>query len=393
MKFQTTTIAYKQSSNKSNRRRRVTREELQKALKDTIGGGGGVIDGYHQLELLESSSEGKSKKNRDNVIYNDVLDVFVDEFHQNDDPDGRAKGKGLNGGDTDSSSSGIYDDSVNQDIHRHHQQQQQRQQSGFDHYFRVFLGWPTRPILVRKKGVVVGAYADEEGIDDIDVCDENLNNINLSKKNRQHRRHLVGAMTLVPSTKRTTFTLWDILSNIYHLGNPIIVDDNVKEEEENGKRRNNPVKKKKKKKVQRQSIKKRFNQFSVVGKKKEEYVSSKKGSSERYISIPAIGVKTEYHGMGYGGALLRTATSVADDLNAYLYLETSSQANVCLYEHYGFNVVDFVDFPTTSSIKNQESIKKRGRQEEDDDDDNYDEKSTLTLYLMIRDPKSFAELK
>ena len=88
-------------------------------------------------------------------------------------------------------------------------------------------------------------------------------------------------------------------------------------------------------------------------------------------------------------------TIVADDLNAYLYLETASQENVSLYEHYGFHVADLVEFPTSSSNK-RKSIKKRGSREEEnddsDDDDDVDDdgdvESTLTLYLMIRDPTS-----
>lgn len=58
-----------------------------------------------------------------------------------------------------------------------------------------------------------------------------------------------------------------------------------------------------------------------------------------YIYLLLLGVRSAEQGKGYGGKLLRALIERADAEGLPIYLETETEDNVRLYEHFGFDVV------------------------------------------------------
>jgi len=59
-----------------------------------------------------------------------------------------------------------------------------------------------------------------------------------------------------------------------------------------------------------------------------------------YLEI--LGVDPQYQGQGYSSKLLRPVLAHADQHRKKCYLETQSERNVCLYQHFGFEVIDTI---------------------------------------------------
>jgi len=57
-----------------------------------------------------------------------------------------------------------------------------------------------------------------------------------------------------------------------------------------------------------------------------------------YIHLLIMGVSQEFQGKGFGGQLLRAVIEKAEIEKLPIYLETQKEANVSLYEKYGFSV-------------------------------------------------------
>jgi GNAT superfamily N-acetyltransferase len=57
-----------------------------------------------------------------------------------------------------------------------------------------------------------------------------------------------------------------------------------------------------------------------------------------HIHLLIMGVSQEFQGKGFGGQLLRAIIEKAETENLPIYLETQKEANVSLYEKYGFSV-------------------------------------------------------
>jgi ribosomal protein S18 acetylase RimI-like enzyme len=64
-----------------------------------------------------------------------------------------------------------------------------------------------------------------------------------------------------------------------------------------------------------------------------------------YIYLQVIGVAPAYQGQGFGGQLLRALIEKSEQAGVSLYLETETEANVSLYEHFGFTVIKKVMLP------------------------------------------------
>ena len=64
-----------------------------------------------------------------------------------------------------------------------------------------------------------------------------------------------------------------------------------------------------------------------------------------YIHLLIMGVSQEFQGKGFGGQLLRAVIEKAEIENLPIYLETQKEANVSLYEKYGFSVKKKVILP------------------------------------------------
>ncbi len=64
-----------------------------------------------------------------------------------------------------------------------------------------------------------------------------------------------------------------------------------------------------------------------------------------YIHLLIMGVSQEFQGNGYGGQLLRAVIEKAETERLPIYLETQKEANVSLYEKYGFSTENKVILP------------------------------------------------
>ena len=67
-----------------------------------------------------------------------------------------------------------------------------------------------------------------------------------------------------------------------------------------------------------------------------------KGRNHLYLA--AIGVSPDHQGNGHAGTLLRALFNVSAEQNIPIYLETETEKNVHLYEHYGFETISERDF-------------------------------------------------
>jgi len=73
---------------------------------------------------------------------------------------------------------------------------------------------------------------------------------------------------------------------------------------------------------------------------------------KRYASFPHlyvwyIGVNPEFQGKGYGSTLIKAMLDRADSEQLPCYLETQTEENVALWEHYGFKVIYETVIPST----------------------------------------------
>ena len=64
-----------------------------------------------------------------------------------------------------------------------------------------------------------------------------------------------------------------------------------------------------------------------------------------YIHLLIMGVSQKFQGKGYGGQLLRAVIEKAETERKSIYLETQKEANISLYEKYGFSVEKKVILP------------------------------------------------
>lgn len=61
--------------------------------------------------------------------------------------------------------------------------------------------------------------------------------------------------------------------------------------------------------------------------------------NRQYYYLAVIGVAPEYQGKGYGKALLNALIKKSEQDNIPIYLETETEANASLYQHFGFNIL------------------------------------------------------
>ena len=81
----------------------------------------------------------------------------------------------------------------------------------------------------------------------------------------------------------------------------------------------------------------------------DEYVTPirQRHAPFRHWYLQIIGVDPEFQGKGYGSTLLKPMFARMDREQLPCYLETESQKNVSIYQHYGFKVVEEVKIPGT----------------------------------------------
>jgi len=68
----------------------------------------------------------------------------------------------------------------------------------------------------------------------------------------------------------------------------------------------------------------------------------------KHLFLQTIGVDPHFQGKGYAGKLLSPMLARIDEKGLPCYLETMDEANVLLYEHFGFKVVGESTVPKTS---------------------------------------------
>ncbi len=80
--------------------------------------------------------------------------------------------------------------------------------------------------------------------------------------------------------------------------------------------------------------------FSPLEMDRKKHTS---GKSCIYLQI--IGVSPSFQGQGFAGKLLRTLIEKSEQTGVSLYLETETEANVGMYEHFGFTVIKEMMLP------------------------------------------------
>ncbi|MDX1358297.1 MAG: GNAT family N-acetyltransferase [Clostridia bacterium] len=64
-----------------------------------------------------------------------------------------------------------------------------------------------------------------------------------------------------------------------------------------------------------------------------------------FIYVMIVGIDPKLQRQGFGGKLIRHVISESDKSGLPIYLETSTENNVSMYEHLGFNVIDKIMLP------------------------------------------------
>jgi len=80
--------------------------------------------------------------------------------------------------------------------------------------------------------------------------------------------------------------------------------------------------------------------FKPVDKDRHKHMA---GHSFLYLSI--VGVATELQGKGFGKKLLDAAIEESDRKGLHLYLETETEENVSMYQHFEFRLLKKITLP------------------------------------------------
>jgi len=159
---------------------------------------------------------------------------------------------------------------------------------------RTVLGGVNRPILVSKKGIVLGAKTIDG-------------------------KTLVGTMSLMPGQYNND-SFSDCFLNMIFLDTPPLY---TKEEKNYGPMGD-----------------KRLDSISQFLNRRPDLM---KNTYSNYVYIQMIGVLSSHQGKGLGGKLLRAILNAADSVNVSLYLETESKENESLYQHFGFYTAEVLE--------------------------------------------------
>ena len=68
-------------------------------------------------------------------------------------------------------------------------------------------------------------------------------------------------------------------------------------------------------------------------------------AGSNYLYLLIIGVATELQGKGFGRKLIEAAIGKSEREGLYLYLETETEENVKMYEHFGFSLLKEITLP------------------------------------------------
>jgi GNAT superfamily N-acetyltransferase len=90
--------------------------------------------------------------------------------------------------------------------------------------------------------------------------------------------------------------------------------------------------------------------MSVLRKMGTAFASSiedrkKHMAGKEYLYILVVGVATEFQGKGFGRQLIGAAIEKSEREKISLYLETETDENVKMYEHFGFRLLEEITLP------------------------------------------------
>ena len=82
-------------------------------------------------------------------------------------------------------------------------------------------------------------------------------------------------------------------------------------------------------------------------RKVDEFVSERRRrlAITPYIHLGSFAVDPAHQGKGYASTLIRPMLQRLDEMRIHSYLEAQSEANVSLYQHYGFEVLEKCTLP------------------------------------------------
>mmetsp|Transcript_32105 Transcript_32105/g.48473 ORF Transcript_32105/g.48473 Transcript_32105/m.48473 type:complete len:266 (+) Transcript_32105:74-871(+) len=169
---------------------------------------------------------------------------------------------------------------------------------------RFLFSWLHRPLLIRKKGIVMGVKADKE----------------------EDGSPLAGVISIMPGNK--SIGVFDVFTNMMLIGPPPFYTKEKVNYGPNGD--------------------KKLKSMAKLVKKRSEVMKKYKSN---YIVIETLGVSGSYQGKGLGGKLLRPICKLSDSLNVPLYLETESEGNEALYHYFGFQTVETVELEAKGSLR------------------------------------------
>jgi ribosomal protein S18 acetylase RimI-like enzyme len=67
-----------------------------------------------------------------------------------------------------------------------------------------------------------------------------------------------------------------------------------------------------------------------------------------YLYVMMVGVATELQGQGFGRKLIGAAIEKTEREGLHLYLETETEENVKMYEHFGLRLLKRITLPTVN---------------------------------------------
>jgi len=80
--------------------------------------------------------------------------------------------------------------------------------------------------------------------------------------------------------------------------------------------------------------------FKPVGKDRREHMAG-----HTFLYVLVFGVSTELQGKGFGRKLIDAAIEKSEREGLHLYLETETEENVRMYEHFGFRLLKKITLP------------------------------------------------
>lgn len=86
-----------------------------------------------------------------------------------------------------------------------------------------------------------------------------------------------------------------------------------------------------------------FNRLSIMDKITTEY--HKRIATYPHIYLQIIGVDLDHRGKGLGGKLLNKVIQDSIEKKLPIFLETMTEENVSMYQHFGFDLVETVKIP------------------------------------------------